>query len=70
MAASATRKKAPRLTDDELGQMLGLVNERRQVELKLTVPEADHRSAVMRSGWMRWTHSSGRCSSSIRQIWR
>ena len=46
MAASATRKKAPRLTDDELGQMLELVDEADSVELKLTVPEADQRSAV------------------------
>ena len=46
MAASATRKKAPRLTDDELGQLLELVDDADSVELKLTVPEADQRSAV------------------------
>src|SRR5687768_3072459 len=46
MAASATRKKAPRMTDDELGQMLELVDEADSVELKLTVPQADQRSAV------------------------
>ena len=46
MAAPATQKKAPRLSDDELGQLLELVDDADSVELKLTVPEADQRSAV------------------------
>ena len=46
MAAPATRKKTPRLSDEELGKLLDLVDDADSVELKLTVPEADQRSAV------------------------
>jgi hypothetical protein len=47
MAATHTPKKeAPRMSDEQLGQMLDLVDDADSVELKLTVPEADQRSAV------------------------
>jgi hypothetical protein len=47
MAATDTRKKeAPRISDEQLGQLLDLVDDADSVELKLTVPEADQRSAV------------------------
>jgi hypothetical protein len=46
MAAPATRKKATRIPDEELGKLLDLVDGADSVELKLTVPEADQRSAV------------------------
>ena len=46
MAASATPTRAPRIPDDQLGQLLALVDDADSVELKLTVPEADQRSAV------------------------
>lgn len=46
MAAPATRKTTPRIPDDELGKLLELVDDADSVELKLTVPEADQRSAV------------------------
>ena len=36
----------PRLSDDQLGELLALVDDADSVELKLTVPEADQRSAV------------------------
>ena len=36
----------PRLSDEQLGQMLDLMGDADSVELKLTVPEADQRSAV------------------------
>ena len=47
MAATNTRQKeAPRISDEQLGQLLDLVDDADSVELKLTVPEADQRSAV------------------------
>ena len=47
MAATHTPNKgAPRLSDEQLGQLLDLVDDADSVELKLTVPEADQRSAV------------------------
>jgi hypothetical protein len=36
-----------RLTDDQLQEVLGLIKEADTVELKLTVPETDHRSAIV-----------------------
>jgi hypothetical protein len=36
----------PRLSDEQLGELLALVDDADSVELKLTVPEADQRSAV------------------------
>ena len=43
----ATAKAArPQLSDDELREMLGLIEGADSVELKLTVPELDQRSAV------------------------
>jgi hypothetical protein len=47
MAATDTRKKeAPRISDEQLGELLDLVDDADSVELKLTIPEADQRSAV------------------------
>lgn len=44
--AQAAGEKAPAIPDDELGKLLELVDDADSVELKLTVPEADQRSAV------------------------
>jgi hypothetical protein len=47
MAATETRKKdAPRLSDDQLAQLLDLIDDADSVELKVTIPETDQRSAV------------------------
>ena len=47
----ATAAKSPKpLIDDELEQMFGLIKGADSVELKLTVPEADHRSTVSALG--------------------
>jgi hypothetical protein len=43
-------KREPRLSEDELEQVLGLIKGADSVELKLTVPEGDHRSAVSALG--------------------
>jgi hypothetical protein len=40
----------PRLSDSQLAELLGLVDASDSVELKLTVPEADQRSAVQALG--------------------
>jgi hypothetical protein len=47
--ATATKTPKP-LIDDELEQMFGLIKDADSVELKLTVPEADHRSTVSALG--------------------
>jgi hypothetical protein len=39
-------KPRPRLTDEQLQEVLGLIKEADTVELKLTVPDTDHRSAI------------------------
>ena len=44
---SATREKGPRLSDDDVAELLALIKDSDTVELKLTVPESDHRSTVM-----------------------
>jgi hypothetical protein len=44
MTTATTR--SPRLADDELAELLSLVGQADSVELKLTVPESDQRSAV------------------------
>jgi len=44
---SATRKREPRLSDDDVAQVIELIKDSDSVELKLTVPEADHRSTAM-----------------------
>ena len=36
----------PTLSDEQLGEMLGLVEDADSVELKLTVPESDHNTAA------------------------
>jgi hypothetical protein len=46
MAASATRGKTRRIPDEKLPELLSLVDDADSVELKLTVPESDQRSAV------------------------
>jgi hypothetical protein len=43
---SATRKRERRLSDDDLARAIVLIKDSDSVELKLTVPEADHRSTV------------------------
>jgi hypothetical protein len=43
---TTTRESEPRLSDDDLAQMIPLIKESDSVELKLTVPESDHRSTV------------------------
>ena len=51
MAATKRRKPArPELTDEQLEEVLSLSSGADSVELKLTVPEADHRSAVAELG--------------------
>ena len=48
MASTSTPR--PTLTDEELGQMLALMKDSDSVELKATVPESAHRSAVAALG--------------------
>jgi hypothetical protein len=43
---AATRKREPRLSDEEIARVSELIKGSDSVELKLTVPEGDHRSAV------------------------
>jgi hypothetical protein len=43
---SATRKKERRLSDDDVQRVMTLIKDSDSVELKLTVPETDHRSTV------------------------
>jgi hypothetical protein len=43
---SATREKEPRLSDDDVASVIALIKDSDTVELKLTVPETDHRSTV------------------------
>ena len=43
---SAARKLERRLSDDEMARVIELIGDSDGVELKLTVPEADHRSTV------------------------
>jgi hypothetical protein len=45
-----TAKALAELSDDELGELLGVVRASDSVELKLTVPEVDHRSTVAALG--------------------
>ena len=42
----ATGTSSPRLSDEQLGEFLGLIEGADSVELKLTVPESDHHAAV------------------------
>ncbi len=48
MATTTTQRG--RLSDEDLGRMLGLIKGADSVELKLTVPESDHRSAIQSLG--------------------
>ena len=43
---AATRTEERRLSDDDLARMIALMKDSDSVELKLTVPESDHRSAL------------------------
>src|SRR4030095_12396630 len=43
---SAAREKEPRLSDDDVASVIALIKDSDTVELKLTVPETDHRSTV------------------------
>jgi hypothetical protein len=43
---AATPTEARRLSDDDLARMIALMKDSDSVELKLTVPESDHRSAL------------------------
>jgi hypothetical protein len=46
----ATTTTQPRVSDEELGRLLALMKGADTVELKLTVPESDHRSTVTALG--------------------
>ena len=48
--SAAPAQSRPALSDEQLAELLDLVRESDSVELKLTVPESDHRSAVMALG--------------------
>jgi hypothetical protein len=50
MAAAPAPPKTRQLSDDELARMLALADDADSVELKLTVPEADQRSAIAALG--------------------
>jgi hypothetical protein len=43
---AATPTEARRISDDDLARMIALMKDSDSVELKLTVPESDHRSAL------------------------
>ena len=61
----ATRTAPGRvLSEAQLQELLGLTKQADTVELKLTVPDANQRSAVLRSAWTRSRPRSGRWSSS------
>jgi hypothetical protein len=47
---ATTTKKLSELSDEQLGELVGLVKGADSVELKLTVPEADQRSTVVALG--------------------
>ena len=47
---TATRTTDKRLTDEQVAEVMGLIKGSDTVELKLTVPEADHRSTVLGLG--------------------
>jgi hypothetical protein len=42
----ASRQSMPTLSDEQLGELLGLIEGADSVELKLTVPESDHHAAA------------------------
>ena len=44
--ATETRKRLTELSSDELQELLGLVQTADSVELKVTLPESEHRSAI------------------------
>src|SRR5262245_14917752 len=47
---ASTTQDAPNLTDEQLREVLGLIEGADSVELKLTVPDDDHRSTVQGLG--------------------
>jgi hypothetical protein len=50
MPAKSAPKRLTELSDEELGELLGLVKGADSVELKLTIPDADQRSTVQALG--------------------
>ena len=46
MSATATSKRKSTLSDDDVARVMELIKDSDSVELKLTVPEAEHRSTV------------------------
>jgi hypothetical protein len=50
MAATATKTRLTEIGDEELQEMLGLASGSDSVELKLTVPDAHHRSTIIALG--------------------
>ena len=48
--ATETRKRLTELSSDELQELLGLVETADSVELKVTLPESEHRSAITALG--------------------
>jgi hypothetical protein len=47
---SATAKRQPRLSDNDVAEVLALIKDSDSVELKLTVPESEHSSTVQALG--------------------
>ena len=47
---TSTSTPRPALSDEELGSLLALMNDSDSVELKATVPESGHRSAIAALG--------------------
>src|SRR6476659_1879895 len=48
--ATGTRKRLTELSGEELAELLGLIESADSVELKVTLPESEHRSAVRALG--------------------
>jgi hypothetical protein len=46
LSVATASKRSKRFSDDELVRVSALIKDSDRVELKLTVPEVDHRSAV------------------------
>ena len=65
---SSTVAPTRAVSDEELPRLLALISDSDSVELKLTIPDGEQRSAVPRSGSTRSTRRSARCSSSTPRI--
>ena len=68
MASTSSPRAA--ISGEELGRMLALMKDSDSVELKVTVPESEQRSAASRSGWTRSRRRSARSTSSTPPTWR